>query len=198
MTESQKDTLRMQFGMNDHDNCLLQLKTNLYSSTPVECLHTILLGPVKYLLKQFISGLDRQQKFEVLARVQQFNYSGFDVHLYGNILKHHSSFVGRDYKAWAQMAVFIVSPYLRSDKEKKLWLTLSQVFKLAYCSPFNLCNADYYKRVCKDFVDSVKECNPQSLNKMKIHLLLHLVDDMCDFGPTSAFNTERLAFMYTA
>lgn len=30
--------------------------------------------------------------------------------------------------------------------------------------------------------------------KVKIHLLLHLVDNMVDFGPTSAFNTER--YMY--
>ena len=26
---------------------------------------------------------------------------------------------------------------------------------------------------------------------MKIHLLLHLIDNMVDFGPTSSFNTER-------
>ena len=69
----------------------------------MECLHTVLLGPVKYLLKQFMARLTVQQKREVMVRVQQFNYSGFDVRLYGNIIKHHSSFVGRDFKAWAQV-----------------------------------------------------------------------------------------------
>ena len=114
------------------------------------------------------------------------------------------------------MAVFVVTPYLTSEKEKKLWLNLSQVcvtvfiillvfmrimqvFRLAYCVPFDLSNAEYCKKVCKDFVLSVKECCPQNLKKMKIHLLLHLVDDMCHFGPTSAFNTERYmnSLLYT-
>ena len=42
-----------------------------------------------------------------------------------------------------------------------------------------------------DFVASVKEHSPDLLAKVKIHLLLHLSDSMSDFGPTSAFNTER-------
>lgn len=59
----------------------------------MESLHTILLGPYKYLLKQTIPTLSTQQKEEVLARVRGFNYSGFDVHLVGNVIQYHKSFV---------------------------------------------------------------------------------------------------------
>lgn len=48
-----------------------------------------------------------------------------------------------------------------------------------------------------DFVDTVKDCQPELLQKVKIHLLLHLVDNMLDFGPCSSFNTERSETKYT-
>ena len=92
----------------------------------METLHTILLGPYKYLLKVTIPTLTNRQKQEVLARVRAFNYSGFDVRMFGNVVLHHKSFVGRDYKAWAQMALFIIGPYLSTSQERVL-LSLSKV-----------------------------------------------------------------------
>ncbi|XP_064398445.1 uncharacterized protein LOC135345042 isoform X2 [Halichondria panicea] len=146
-TESEKESLRTSFGLRERENPMLSLNVDLYQSTPVECLHAILLGPVKYLLKRFIAGLKKEQKAKVLAIVQQFNYSGFDVRLYGNIIKHHCSFVGRDYKAWAQMAAFIVTPYVTTN-ERKLWLALLKVFSLAYCVPFNPNCSEESRQVC--------------------------------------------------
>ena len=101
-----------------------------HRSTPVESLHTILLGPFKYLLKSTIPTLSVRQKEEVLARVRAFNYSGFKVKLIGNVIRYHQSFVGRDYKAWAQMALFIIYPYL-SNGDRIVWLTLAKVRKLS-------------------------------------------------------------------
>ena len=72
---------------------------------PVESLHTLLLGPYKYLLRSTIPTLSQEQKAEVLAKIRAFNYSGFECRLLGNVIYHHQSFVGRDYKAWAQMAL---------------------------------------------------------------------------------------------
>ncbi len=40
--------------------------------TPIESLHTIILGPYKYLLKSTIPTLSRTQKEEVLARIRAF------------------------------------------------------------------------------------------------------------------------------
>ena len=33
---------------------------------------------------------------------------------------------------------------------------------------------------------------PEYAKRLKIHLILHLVDNIIDFGPTMCFNTERL------
>ncbi len=54
----------------------------------MECLHTLLLGPYKYLLRSTISTLSTKQKEEVLARVRAFNYSGFSCKLQGNVIRH--------------------------------------------------------------------------------------------------------------
>lgn len=95
-------------------------------ATPVETLHTILLGPYKYLLKTCMKAFSGQQKQEILARMAAFNYSGFNGKVLGNVVYHHQSFVGRDYKAWAQMALFIIGPYL-PDSDRRVWLSLSKV-----------------------------------------------------------------------
>lgn len=92
----------------------------------MESSHTILLGPYKYLLKNTIPKLSKQQKDEVLARIRAFSFSGFRVRLFGNVVRHHKSFVGRDYKAWAQMALFVIYPYL-SAADRAVWLSLSKV-----------------------------------------------------------------------
>ena len=97
----------------------------------METLHTILLGPFKYLLKEAMASLDATQKREVLARMTAFDYSGFDGKVLGNVVYHHKSFVGRDYKAWAQMSLFIIGSYL-SDAHKAVWLGLSKV-RRGYC-----------------------------------------------------------------
>ena len=65
-----------------------------------------------------MSKLIVQQKQEVLARMSTFNYSGFNGKV---IVHHHKSFVGRDYKAWAQMAPFVIGSYL-SDPQKQVLL----------------------------------------------------------------------------
>ncbi len=100
--------------------------TFLYRSTPVESLHTILLGPFKYLLNSVIPTLNGRQKQEVLARIRAFHYSGFKVRLHCNVVRYHQSFLGRDYKAWAQMALFIIYPYL-SGGDREIWLCLTKV-----------------------------------------------------------------------
>ena len=50
--------------------------------------------------------------------------------------------------------------------------------------------------VCKRFVDSVAEHRPEMLKKQKIHLMLHYVDCMEQFGPTSSFNSERYSWSF--
>ena len=137
---------------------------------------------------------------------------------------HHQSFVGRDYKAWAQMAPFIIGTYL-SDPQRRVLLALSKVnvmyafivignillfvFVSKHCSLFFYNQISFFRYsvlptafpsvnmmkktqlVCQEFLQEVKECQPELLQKSKVHMVLHLVECMKEFGPTAAFNTER-------
>ena len=68
-----------------------------------------------------------QQKREIQARVRAFNTSGFNTKLQGgSVCYYYQSFVGRDFKGWTQMALFILSPYL-SDGQKEVLLVFSKV-----------------------------------------------------------------------
>lgn len=69
--------------------------------------------------------------------------------------------------------------------------SIHQVFKIAYCEYFSVHDEMKNKEICQDFVRAIKNHYPEYTKKVKIHLLLHLVDSMISFGPTSAFNTER-------
>ena len=70
--------------------------------------------------------MNAQTKREILARVSAFSQSGFTSKMYGNVCQYYQSFVGRNYKGWAQKALLILSPYL-NDGEKQVLLTFSKV-----------------------------------------------------------------------
>ena len=130
--------------------------------------------------------------------------SGFSTKLHGSVCYYYHSFVGRDFKGWTQMALFILGPYL-SDGQKKVLPAFSKVsiainiscVRLFYVSlgvqnrmlrPVLL---DEWKSVCQAFVSAVKQHMPSLLEKQKTHLILHLVDSMVKFKPCSSFSAER-------
>lgn len=95
-----------------------------FRSTPVEVLHSILLGPYKYLLRKLMARLTSQQKKELQSILIAFNSSGFSHTLSSKLSRHYRSFVGRDFKALAQCAMFIFDRFF-SDQDRAVWLALS-------------------------------------------------------------------------
>ena len=105
------------------------------------------------------------------------------------------------------MALFVTGRYLSPD-EQKCWLLLSkaslvsftwilyhhhfpQVFRLAYCIPLRKDDIDQYRETCRLFVESTVQYMPTFSKRLKVHLILHLVDCIVEFGPASCFSTER-------
>ena len=89
----------------------------------MEALHTLVLGPYKYMLRSRMARFSPQQRKEVLARIASFPFSGFALRLSRDISKYYKSFVGRDFKTLAQLALFVFPP-LVSPGETEVWLAL--------------------------------------------------------------------------
>ena len=113
----------------------------------METLHTILLGPYKYLLRTLMGHLTSAQKDDLQARLVIFDFSGLDYKMSYNLTCHYRSFVGtcrvctclysqhitadlfyigRDFKALAQVSLFLLGPYMPPE-EKAVWLALVRV-----------------------------------------------------------------------
>ena len=83
--------------------------------TPTEILHTIRLGPVKYLLSATIQSLTREQKDQIHTKIASTDMSAFPANIQGNITRNYGSYVGRDFKLWIQVAVFILEGIVSED-----------------------------------------------------------------------------------
>ena len=94
--------------------------------TPVEILHTILLGAVKYLLAKTMKSLSPADKKKIKAKIDVFDFSAFPAKITSSITSMYGSYVGRDYKLWAQVAVFILTDIIK-DEELEVWSNLSEV-----------------------------------------------------------------------
>jgi hypothetical protein len=85
----------------------------MHQDTPVEILHVILLGFVKYLWRDLVQNqLNNKddKKALLVTRLSSFNVSGLGISpLAGQTLVQYSgSLTGRDFRALAQAAPFII------------------------------------------------------------------------------------------
>lgn len=64
-------------------------------------------------------------------------------------------------------------------------------FSVVYIHAVEVSRLSYYKSIMLGFVTAVKDAYPSCMTKAKIYLNLHLPEIMIQFGPPSAYNTER-------
>ena len=77
-------------------------------------------------------------------------------------------------------------------------LFLVGVSHIAYCDFFDPTEANFFdpteanawQQICIDFVHSVRTFMPKLLHKQKVRYLLHLVERMKNYGPSSTFSAE--------
>lgn len=70
--------------------------------------------------------LTSAQKGDLQARLLSFDFSGLESQLSYSLIHHYRSYVGRDFKTLAQVALFLLGPYMTRE-EKNVWFCLSKV-----------------------------------------------------------------------
>ncbi|OAV86269.1 hypothetical protein PTTG_29993, partial [Puccinia triticina 1-1 BBBD Race 1] len=163
--------------------------------TPVEILHVILLGIIKYITIDFLSNTIKPRHVNnLLGAWQSFITHSLDLpeinaaYLY----KHHKSMVGKDFKIILQCAPFVFFQFM-DEQQRELWRSLCRM--APYVFQTHISDMDVYLKELEILVDhlllQLMKCNARWVNKPKFHMLIHLVHSIARFGPASLFATEK-------
>ncbi|KZV99556.1 hypothetical protein EXIGLDRAFT_668241 [Exidia glandulosa HHB12029] len=135
--------------------------------TPVEILHVILLGFVKYFWRDAVSQISTEQKAELMARLASVDISGLGIDRIQprTLVQYAGSLVGRDFRTILHVAPSVL-PGLISSESYRAWLAL--------------CNlaAFVFRPVIED------------IDTYIFHIILHLPRHIRRFGPAPLYATE--------
>uniref|UniRef100_D8QAN3 Uncharacterized protein n=1 Tax=Schizophyllum commune (strain H4-8 / FGSC 9210) TaxID=578458 RepID=D8QAN3_SCHCM len=165
-----------------------------HADTPVEVLHVVLLGIVKYFWRDIISRLKAPEKEILKARLSSFDTSALNIPpLSGETLVSYAgSLVGRDFRAIAQVAPFVLHDLGVHDDILRVWMALSKVVPLVWQPEIEDMTL-YLPRLSRSIrylLDCTCRFDAQWFNKPKFHMLVHLPEHIRRFGPAMLFATE--------
>ncbi|KAG2126564.1 uncharacterized protein EDB93DRAFT_1243814 [Suillus bovinus] len=158
-----------------------------HTDMPVEILHIVLLGFVKYLWCDVVSvriGKDKLKCELLETHLSSLDISGLGLsHLAGHTLVQYAgSLVGRDFHAIAQVAPFVLHDLV----------ALSNLIPLIWQPEIE--NSTEHLRKLTTSINNFLACTakwtPQWFNKLKFHILLHVVNHIQRFEPAALFATE--------
>ncbi|KAJ7770349.1 hypothetical protein B0H14DRAFT_2402407 [Mycena olivaceomarginata] len=167
-----------------------------HQDTPVEILHVVLLGFVKYLWRDVVQlQLNKKdEKKELLAtRLSSLDVSGLGISpLAGRTLVRYSgSLTGRDFRAISQVAPFVLYD-LVSDDCFKTWQALSKIVPLIWQPEIDDIESHIalLTKEIEHFLLCAARWTNRWFNKPKFHIFVHLPAHIRRFGPAILFATE--------
>ncbi|KAI0263906.1 hypothetical protein BC834DRAFT_970983 [Gloeopeniophorella convolvens] len=175
-------------------NPLLTLEyLDLATDTPVEILHVILLGVVKYFWRDAVSRLDSQQKSLLKTRLSSLDVFDLGIStIRGHTLVQYvMSLTGRDFRVILQVAPAVLYGLLPAPAWKA-WLALCRLAPLIFQPKFDSMT-EYTERLetsIEDLLTATALWTVRWFNKPKFHILLHLPAHVKRFGPPLLTATE--------
>ncbi|KAJ7196971.1 hypothetical protein GGX14DRAFT_402885 [Mycena pura] len=163
--------------------------------TPVELLHTVLLGVMKYIWHMLNTSQWSDEDRHLLAvRLQSTDISGLTIPPIraGYMIQYRNNLIGKHFKTLMQILIFHVHRICTSEQfvlikaagelGARLWVpeidNMEEYLAQLIIAVANLLDAF-------DAVDPLR-----ILVKIKLHLLAHLPNDIRRFGPGIRFSTE--------
>ncbi|POW09243.1 hypothetical protein PSTT_06948 [Puccinia striiformis] len=164
--------------------------------SPVEILHVVQLGMVKYLVAAFmITFKDKDAlKLKLQAYWNSFNTESLNIPYLkpAYMVTHWASFIGKDYKTVVQAAPFVFFPFMK-PAQRELWTSLCYLTSFIFQTQVEDLNqyATELKLHTDRFLYNTLKMSAQWVNKPKFHILTHLYQSVLRYGPPSLFASEK-------
>ncbi|KAI9102781.1 hypothetical protein DFS34DRAFT_674335 [Phlyctochytrium arcticum] len=166
---------------------------NGHQDLPVEVLHTILLGIIKWLSRASQKQLSDRQQRELLLLVDALNWQGFERPFCGKeMAQYGGSLVGKDFRRWIQVAPFAYDGLI-PDRWMRAWFCMADVFLLVYAQ--TIPNMELYvrnlQRAMTAMYASICDIDIAIFSRRKYHALVHIIEDIRRFGPPRLYASEK-------
>ncbi|CAD6885255.1 unnamed protein product [Tilletia caries] len=156
---------------------------DVHKQSPVEILHTLWLGPVKYLACATAILIDK----DILRTyLEALDTDGLDCGaiVSAKYLLDHTQVNGKEYKLLAQLMLSALGPLVHQKEAtpalQQAWVAVGRFAKAV--TPPTFSRASFEAQMIQ----------PLSLTaRPKFHILVHAVESIKSFGPAHLFNTER-------
>ncbi|QRV78666.1 glutamate receptor 3,4 [Ceratobasidium sp. AG-Ba] len=187
--EAHQPTLRM--------NPLLQMKDfDVHKDTPIEILHTVLLGAVKYYWRFTVKHLDKERFRIFKTRFESLPVTGLNMktsRVPEYICRYPGSLVGNHFRFVVQLAPFALRGLVPSDLFR-VWLLLGRLTVMLWYT--KIPDIDKYCEeltvLIDDFLHAVSVFDPLTITtKAKLHILTHAPYFVRRFGPLLGPDSER-------
>ncbi|KAL1939056.1 hypothetical protein VTO73DRAFT_10316 [Trametes versicolor] len=162
--------------------------------TPVEVLHTVLLGVIKYAWHWTHTSWTSAQKATYAQRLQATTTDGLSIHAIraNYIIQYANSLIGRQLKTVAQTTAFHTHDML-PPLQFKLWLAIGEMTSLIWFPEIH--DMKTYKEdltvAIANVLDIFAAIDPSKIvEKVKLHVLTHGIEDVERFGPLIGMCTE--------
>jgi hypothetical protein len=114
---------------------LFRAEIDPHQDTPVEILHVVLLGFVKYFWRDAVDRLSDEQKAILRVRLTCLDLSGLDPSISSlrgsTLVQYAGSLVGRDFKILEQVAIFALYDLL-DPAIIETWSALAMLLPLVW------------------------------------------------------------------
>ncbi|KAH8922306.1 hypothetical protein BT69DRAFT_1220427, partial [Atractiella rhizophila] len=182
------------------DKCLDRF--DITQQTPVEILHTILLGIVKYLWGRTVYRIHDDFKKRLQIQLEAASTAGLDAGQTINAayyIQYAGSLIGKELKILMQVMPWACRPLvddgLMKEEIWELWRVLGSFTSRLLVPGIPQDEIESYMRDLDNalgnlFYSAARVIPGSITSKLKWHLCVHIRDNIQHFGPAKGFNTE--------
>ncbi|TDL13734.1 hypothetical protein BD410DRAFT_779140, partial [Rickenella mellea] len=188
--------LRHQLRPGQHYNALLDLDAlDVHHDSPVENLHTYLLGQDKYVWHLTNKAWTKDEGDLFATRLQCSSRYGLNIppiHA-SYMIQYKNGLIGKHFRILQQLGAFHLHGGLVPDMVFELWKATGELGALLWYHEIS--DMESYLADLKILINNVLDIwahidYARIIDKPKLHILLHILDDILLFGPVPLFSTE--------